>query len=290
MTGTAPAWVLGQGVVAAIPSEGGHTQGWRGIVKLDDSRTAFVKIGGDSVRRERRIQHWLAASGASHIAPQLLDFEERDQAMLVLEDLSGAAWPPPYPADTSALFETLADLASVEAPSDLERLEDWSDGSGSGWARVSADPRAFLSLGVCSAGWLEANVDSLIEAENRVDLRGDALVHNDVWSANLCFRDGRAILIDWATAARGNPDLDVAFAILSVLAEGGTTPDRQLLTDEGAWAARMAGHNAVEAALPLPTWARVNSTLRLDQLGDLRVGLAWAARALGLEPVIGTTD
>jgi hypothetical protein len=93
------------------------------------------------------------------------------------------------------------------------------------------------------------------------------------------------VFVDWGTAARGNHELDVAFAVLSVLAEGGRLPaGRALLADEGAWAARLAGHNAVEAPAPLPHWADPSSTLRQDQLGDLRVALAWAAQALGLEP------
>ena len=141
--------------------------------------------------------------------------------MLVLEDLSDAHWPPPYPADTSALFDTLQELGRVEAPSELQALEDWDDGSSSRWQRVADDPAAFLHLGVCSAEWLDRNVGALIAAERRVDLRGSSLVHNDVYSGNVCFVGSRAVLIDWATAARGNPDLDVAFAIVSVLVEGG---------------------------------------------------------------------
>lgn len=127
------------------------------------------------------------------------------------------------------------------------------------------------------------NVAALIDAEQRVDLRGTKLVHNDVHSGNVCFPPGRAVLTDLATAAQGNPELDVAFAIVSVMVEGALLPDRSLLTDEGAWAARLAGHNAIEASSPLPAWAEPGSTLRHDQLKDLRVALPWAARAIGLE-------
>jgi aminoglycoside phosphotransferase (APT) family kinase protein len=129
-----------------------------------------------------------------------------------------------------------------------------------------------------------------MDAESRADLRGKSVVHNDLWAGNVCFADGQAKLVDWATAARGNPDLDMAFAILSVIAEGGRLPDRHLLNDEGAWAARMAGHNAVEATLPLPAWAAADSTLRTDQLRDLRVALAWAARVLGMAPLDAPAD
>jgi hypothetical protein len=253
-------------------------------VTIDDGSDAFVKsaTGPDAgrIRREARVLTWLEQHGHARVGPRLLGFEDGDPSVLVLEDLSDAHWPPPYPADTSALFGALEELGQVDAPADLEALEDWDDGSGLRWERVADDPAEFLSLGVCSADWLERNVDALIEAERRVELGGRSLVHNDVYSGNVCFVPGRAVLTDWATAARGNPDLDVAFAIVSVLVEGGALPARPMLADEGAWAARLAGHNAIEASSPLPEWAEPGSTLRQDQLKDLRVALTWAARAL----------
>ena len=166
-------------------------------------------------------------------------------------------------------------------------LEDWDEGSASRWQRVADHPADFLRLNVCSREWLESSLPALIDAEKQADLRGTRLVHNDVYSGNVCFNADRAVLVDWATAARGNPDLDVAFAIVSVLAEGGQLPERQLLNDEGAWAPGLAGHNAFEAGAPLPAWAEPGSTLRQDQLTDLRAALPWAARTLGLEPPMG---
>jgi len=269
--------------VSATPSAGGNTLGWRGRAELDDGRTVFVKIGGDYVRHEAGLMVAIRKTGASQLAPQVLDFEDGPAPMLVLEDLSDAAWAPPYPADTSPLFDALAELAAVEAPAGFRPLEDWADGRGSRWAQVAADLNGFLQLGVCSAGWLDANVQALIDAEERVDLRGSSLVHNDVWAGNICFVDGRAKLVDWADSARGNADLDVAFAMVSVVSEGGQLPQRKLLADEGGWLARIAGHNALEASLPLPDWADPNSDMRQGQLQDLRVALPWAARALGLE-------
>ena len=281
---TPPFAVLGRHVVASHQAEGGYTPGWRGVLTLDDGSTAFVKMGGASVRREALVLGFLEQQGGFPFAPRLLDFIDGEVSTLVLEDLSSAYWPTPYPADLEPLFAALDEVGKVDAPPDLDALEDWDDGRSSRWARVAADPAAFLSLGVCSAEWLEANVGALIEAEECVDLSGTKLVHNDVHSGNVCFPDGRAVLTDWATAARGNPDLDVAFAIVSVRAEGGRLPRRRLLEDEGAWSARLAGHNAVEASSPMPDWAEPGSTLRLEQLEDLRVALPWAARASGLEP------
>lgn len=286
-----PRAVLGRPVRAVRPSSGGYTKGWRGVVTLDDGSTAFVKAATDeatnALRREAGILRWLEAAGSARIGPHLLDFEDGVAATLVVEDLSQAIWPPPYPADTGPLFDALHALGKVEAPPDLTPLETWAEGESSRWEQIAADPSAFLDLNVCSAGWLDSSLPALIEAERRVDLRGTSLVHNDVYSGNVCFVGARAIFVDWATAARGNSDLDIAFAIVSVLAEGGHLPERRLLNDEGAWAARLAGHNAVEAAASLPKWADPGSTLRQDQLVDLRAALPWAARAIGLDPTLG---
>jgi hypothetical protein len=290
-TADPPITVLGRRVVSARRSAGGYTAGWRGIVTLDDGGSAFVKSAagadGGRVKREAGVLAWLEQHGHAGIGPRLLGFDDGDPAVLATEDLSDAHWPPPYPADTSTLFDTVDELRRVDAPAELEALEDWDDGSTLRWQRVADGPADFLRLGVCSAEWLERHAVALIEAERRVDLRGRALVHNDVYSGNVCFVEDRALLTDWATAARGNPDLDVAFAIVSVLAEGGHLPERRLLDDEAAWAARLAGHNAVEASAPLPEWADPASTLRQDQLVDLRAALPWAARAIGLDPSLG---
>ena len=107
------------------------------------------------------------------------------------------------------------------------------------------------------------------------------LVHNDLFSANVVFRPDRAILIDWATAAVGNAELDAAAAILSLRVDGGPTVHPPIENESG-FAAMLAGHNAGEAASPLPAWAHPGSTMRSEQLGDLRHALAWASEQLGL--------
>lgn len=285
-----PHVVLGRSVVAAQQALGGYTPGWRGVVTLDDGRRVFVKtaagLDGGPIRREANVLAALGAQGHHDVGPRFLEFVDGENPLLVLEDLSGAYWPPPYPADTDPFFATLSRLGQIEGGAELVGLENWAEGQASRWALVAENPTVFLKLGVCGPDWLDRNVASLIDAERRIDLRGSSLVHNDVHSGNVCFVGDHAVLLDWAAAARGNPDLDIAFAIVSVLVEGGRLPARQLLADEGAWAARLAGHNAVEASSPLPDWAEPDSTLREVQLLDLRVALPWAARAIGLEPPV----
>ncbi|CAN5621047.1 hypothetical protein BH23CHL7_BH23CHL7_16540 [soil metagenome] len=283
-----PTVLMGRSVVHARAATSGHTSAWSGRVTLDDGRRVFVKAArGDAatpLRREALVLEHLDRLATAPFAARLLEWRDGDPATLVTENLSAAHWPPPYPHDTGPLFEALDQLAVVDPPAGLTPLEEWASDPTPRWTMVAGDPAPFLRLGVCSPAWLERNISALITAESRIDLRGDRLVHNDIYSGNVCFVAERAVLIDWGAAARGNPELDVAFAVLSVMAEGGRLPERELLRDEGAWAARLAGHNAVEAAAPLPGWADPSSTLRQDQLADIRVALPWAARALGLEP------
>ena len=124
----------------------------------------------------------------------------------------------------------------------------------------------------------------LISAEGDADYTGEHLVHNDVYSGNVAFVGDRAVLVDWGASVKGSRWTDVAFAVLSVRVEGGRTPAVDL-PNEGAYAASLAGHFALEAPKPLPEWAPPGSTLREDMAGDLVHALRWAAETLELPPL-----
>ena len=98
--------------------------------------------------------------------------------------------------------------------------------------------------------------------------------------AGLVLPEGRAGL---GPVGQRQRCLDRAFAVLSVLAEGGRRPWIEF-PQEASFAALVSGIGAFEAPLPLPDWAEPGSTLRQDQAADLRHSLAWAAEALGLPP------
>jgi len=202
---------------------------------------------------------------------------------LLLENLCAAHWPPPW---TPARVETvLATLAAVHAA--LPKVADLNLASCeaerpslASWARIAADPDAFLSLGFCDAGWLTAALPTLIAADVAAVLDGNGLLHQDVRSDNLCFSNGRAILVDWNWCARGNDLVDVAGWLPSLHAEGGPAPET-ILPHAGALAALLAGYFAWRAGQPDPfPGARV----RQVQRQQLAVALPWAARALDLPP------
>jgi len=128
-----------------------------------------------------------------------------------------------------------------------------------------------------SVGAIEAALPSLLTAEAAAILEGDSLVHLDVRSDNLCFRDGRALIVDWNWAALGDPAVDAQFWLPSLVLERGTPPV-QLEPEYAAW---LLGFFAARAGLPpIPDAPGV----RLIQLAQLAVVLPWACRLLALPP------
>ncbi len=277
------------GLLGVAPSEwelqaGGHTRAGKARAILPDGVGMFVKWAagdaGAALLDELRVLSVVRGSFLPRVAGWSVD-----PAVVVMEDLSRGTWPPPYPDDLEPLWTALRAKADVAPPDGLPRLEDWP-GSRHRWARVAEDARPFLGLGVVSRVWLNAHLPVLIAAEEAVPLAGAQLVHNDVFSGNVTFVSDRAVLVDWATAAVGNALLDTAMAVLSLRSEGGPRV-RLGFPDEPGFAAMLAGHNALEAPAPLPDWARPDSTLRVEQLGDLRHAMAWAAECLDLPPPDG---
>jgi aminoglycoside phosphotransferase (APT) family kinase protein len=211
--------------------------------------------------------------------PRLLGWEDADLPLLLLEDLSGAHWPPPWtPGAIEAVHDTLTEVAATPHPAGLRRL---ATDPPAAWDAVSGEPEPFLALGLCSESWLEENLAALLEASRPDVLEGEALLHFDVRSDNICIRDGHAVLVDWNLACVGNPAFDVAFWLPSLTLEHGPRPDELARDrpDVNAFAAVVAGFFAARAGLPPPPGA---PTVRAFQLAQLEVALPWAVRTIGL--------
>lgn len=260
---------------------GGYTRSRAWRVSTADG-VVFAKEADDEgslhmLRREAVVYKGVTG----RFLPSFVGFADAgNRATLVVEFLADAHWPPPYPADVTPLFEALEHVAASDPPPELPAHGPRF----ARWERVAADPAPFLSLGLSSRAWLESSLDSLIAAEAGAVFEGDQLVHNDVYSGNVGFTSRGAVLVDWGAAVRGSRWIDVAFAVLSVRVEGGTSPIVDF-PDEGPFAAALSGHCAVEATAPLPEWAEPDATLREDQAQDLRHALRWAAEVLDLPPL-----
>jgi hypothetical protein len=256
---------------------GGYTRSERWRVETADGR-AFVKQAEDDgslhmLRREALVYQEVRGS----FLPGYVGFADSGaRAVLAVELLEDAHWPPPYPADVSSLFEALELVSASDGPAGLPALTQPRR-----WEEVAADPEPLLGLGLCSREWLEQSLPALIAAENAAVIAGDDLVHGDVYSGNVGFVGDRAVLVDWGACVRGSRWTDFAFAVLSVKVEGGVLPALDF-PNEPAYATAIAGIFALEAPKPTPEWAPPDSTLREDMAADLVYALRWAAEQLDL--------
>ena len=154
------------------------------------------------------------------------------------------------------------------------------------WRRVAAEPASFLSLGLATERWLRESGPVLAAAAEGSELDGPCPTHVDVRSDNICFRDGRALLVDWNQTVLAHRDVDIACWLPSLHAEGGPAPE-EILPDAGPLAAVISGYFAERAGKPvIPTAPRV----RVVQKQQLRTALPWAVRALGLPPLDGPAE
>ena len=264
-----------------VTSRIGNDRG-RWLVSLEGSGSVFVKAPyNDESREWLRIEAFVYQHVAGNFMPRLIAW---DGEILVLEDLSGEIWPPPWTATSvDAVRDSLEELAAISPPAGLPPLENlrpiFVD---SGWQAIADDPTAFLSLGLCSADWLAAALPRLMAAAASIDLAGDSLVHVDVRSDNLCIRGNRALFFDWNWASIGNPLVDLAAWLPSLEAEGGPQPEELLPgTAAAPYAAALAGLWGARAGMPAPAEL---PRLREMQLLQARPGLSWAARTLDLPP------
>lgn len=233
-------------------------------VAFADGTRAFVKEAAiDShpewTRRERHVYDVLSGS----FMPRFIAFEDGKQPLLVLEDLMPARWPPPWrDGDVELVLEALDQLHGMRA--ELPRHDFAND-----WRRIADDPRPFLSTGLRDAAWLERLLPQLVELEPPA---GDAVIHCDVRSDNLCIKDGRAVLVDWNFACLGDPRFDVAFWAPSLALERGPEPWTLGVDEIGPV---VAGFFAARAGLPSPPGAPAVRDLQRLQA---EIALEWVDR------------
>ena len=128
----------------------GYTPAERWIVALADGSSAFAKLAvdpltADGLRTEQRV--YAALQG--DFMPQVCGWDDGERPLLLLEDLSGCRWPPPW--DVTGVDRVLAALASLRAADPGDALPPLSVADrdlGRSWRRVAAAPAEFLSLGL----------------------------------------------------------------------------------------------------------------------------------------------
>ncbi len=274
-----PAGTRGHGDPAAAA---GHTRAIRRLARLADGRTVFVKAAGPGTDLTAELTGY-ESIGPAAFMPRVVAVSRDPVPLILLEALPEAGWvtrwTPQAIADTEDL---LADVHATTAPAGIPRWADPGPAGSGSWLAIARDPARLLRMHVCSDQWLSANLAALAEAASRARCSGSQLVHGDVHAGNLCYRDGRLVLADWATAAAGNPWCDIHSWLVTMAAEGGPPPDER----QGPGADSHAALIAADQVLLAPS--RASDPVLFDlRRQRLVVALSWAARLLGLTPPEG---
>jgi hypothetical protein len=270
---------LGSRAVGYEQRPGGYSTADRFRVSLADGRDVFVKSAtaphlGGWLRRE----HDVYASLTGAFIPRLEGWaDDGFRPLLAIEDLSGADWRVAWDGRrVDAVRAALDELAGSAPPPGTPTVRDGFAELFGRWAVVAADPEPFLSTGLRPRAWLERRLPELLAAAESAPVDGEDLCHLDVRSDNICFRDGRALLVDWNWLSRANAELDLACWLPSLAVEGGPPP-WELLPGAGTLAAFVAGVWAAVVGLPPPDTA---PTVRALQRAQLVVALDWIDRDL----------
>ena len=257
--------------------EGGND---RFTVDLDDGRRVFVKAAkaphtAGWLRREAEVY---SALQGSFIAEVIAFEDDPVEPLLVLEDLSEADWTVHWDAArVAAVRAALAAVATSPPPPNTPTVREILGEFGR-WEVVDADPGPFLSTGLRTREWLDRALPILWAAAASAPIEGDDLLHLDVRSDNVCFRDGAAVLVDWNWCSTGRSDFDIAAWLPSLSFEGGPHP-WEVLPQAGEYAAFLAGIWAAVVGLPPPATA---PTVREQQRRQLEIALVWCERELSL--------
>ncbi len=271
--------ILGWEPASLSPVRGGYTPAARFVAQQGEQR-AFVKVATTPLTAtmlRREIAAYRTLVDAPN--PRLLGFDaDLTLPILIIEDLSGATWPPPWTDHAvSAAIAAIEALHAMQA--DLSPFEAIHGSDLGGWSAVRADPSAFLALGLTTRDWLESALPALIDAEAACDTAGSAPTHFDLRSDNMCIVAGAMKLIDWAEACLSNPRLDLGFWLPSLAYEGGPPPEA-ILPDAPEVAAWVSGFFAARAGLPDIVDAPFVRRVQREQLST---ALPWARRALRLK-------
>lgn len=278
---------------------------------LEDGRTVFAKGAGcGSIAENWRVlpleeAMYRDVAAITPISPRYYGSVSVDGwHLLLLEDLRQVKKVPPW--SEALALQAMRDIAAfhVRGISEYGKVEAMSGkGVTDNWLTIKnnmEERKYFLGLfqeNIQEAeAWLDAVIDMLISIEGEL-MRSDqpwGLIHKDIRSDNLLFRNDSLVLFDWALACRGPLLFDVGFFFPSIEGEGGPTAEcllpeyKRVMAAHGidfppfaeqAVAVAAAGFFATRAGKPpIPVLPRLRYIQRL-QLGP---ALRWSSQLLGL--------
>jgi hypothetical protein len=274
---------LGARLLSWSKPDTGLSPAHRFVVVLADGRRVFVKAATTpqtaALLRNERLA---LASAPPKFTPAVAAWiDDADDAPILVTEALDGHWPASHrgvdwrPGDLERVFAAIRELSGAPAQA---LTADRSEPS-AGWRTILAAPQGFLDLGLCSSDWLDAHGSALAIAEAARERRGEAFVHGDMRSDNICVMDDGVKFVDWSEARRGARDTDLAIFLPTAHLEGGPLP-AEVMPDGGAWAAEQSAALALRAIEhdDAPAWLR-GVFRRL-----VRINVDWAIASLGLRP------
>lgn len=236
----------------------------RFLVELDDQTNVFVKGATTPqtavwLRNERE-----ALAAAPAFAPKEIAWidDGDDAPILIVEALVDAYWPVQgagtqwRPGDLERVFSAIKVLSELKPPVALPA--DRNQRARNGWTTILRAPEAFLGLKLCSVHWLDRHGPALSDAAAELDWRGDAFVHGDMRSDNICLTGDSVKFVDWSDARRGAKATDLALFLPTAHLEGGPPP-ASIMANGGPWAAQQGAElalRAIDDKRATPEWLR----------------------------------
>lgn len=298
------ALALGAPVTRATRSWGGYgpTPTYRLVLK--DGRRAFFKgtfqhsnaFMKNTLLAEERVYRDLASVLGKWMPHLYATFHQDDWHVLILEDLGPQSVPPWTPRQTRAITHALAAFhqSSLGSPLPAWLPSPAEELAQENWRQTAEESQEFQRIAALAGEdapqalkWLR-QISPTIE---RVMLRSAlkegayAILHGDLRSDNLRFRQGQLYLFDWPSITIGRPEWDMVAFAQTVTVEGGPSPE-QVMTWYGerfpvdtdavecalAWWLTFFAQRAWQPEIPgLPR-------LRRFQRQQLGVLISWAAR------------
>ncbi|MBK6588089.1 MAG: hypothetical protein IPG22_07325 [Acidobacteria bacterium] len=168
-------------------------------------------------------------------------------SILGLENLSSAEWNIKWTKHcVASVISRLDEVSRLKFPFKIPRLEHLVADFKS-WNSIDSAGIEVLGTILGCSDWICDIEAFLRELSSAASFKGHEMVHFDVRIDNMCFRDGRLILIDWDWLSIGNPVLDILTLLPGVYLSGGPHP-HDVIKEEyelvswlaGAWGLRFS--------------------------------------------------
>jgi len=159
-------------------------------------------------------------------------------------------------ARVAAVLAALEELSAATPPPNTPPVRQAFPELFDRWRVVEADPAPFLSTGCATRRGLERSLPAILAAADAPPMDGDRVGHFDVRSDNLCFRDGRAVLVDWNWTSLANPAVDIVGWLPSLRVEGGRRRGR-CCPERASWRRRSQACGCGRRAAAAETGAHV---------------------------------